>query len=161
MGESGWGDNCFFESGSVLVTKRLWRYILSLSALENTFLLLLIRTYGSDLSTGGKSVCYEPYTTFDERYRRENVGNKGKCDKYKVDGTCWYRFQLLTGEKSVLDHCPRWFTCGTGLAICMDSTLPEQHGVINTVIMYASTMEESGSGNNCFSTSGSVLVTKC
>ncbi len=38
-------------------------------------------TNGSDLSTGSNSVCYEPYTTFDERYRSESVGKGDNCDQ--------------------------------------------------------------------------------
>ncbi len=64
-------------------------------------------TYGRDLSTGSNSVCYEPYTTFDERYRSESFGKGDNCDRCKVDGTSWYRFWLSAGENVVQDWCPR------------------------------------------------------
>ncbi len=70
--------------------------------------------------TKGCPVCYLPYTTFNESYRRESVGYQGNCDRDRVDGTSWYRFELSTGENTVLQTCPTLDTCGTNRPIWMD-----------------------------------------
>ncbi len=88
--------------------------------------------------TGIGDLCDEPYTTLDEWYRSESVGTGRYCDKDTVDGTSWYRFNLSIGEKSVLEHCPGFETCGTGLSIWMNCTHTERYGVIKdvTICMY-------------------------
>ncbi len=105
------------------------------------------------------AVCYQPYITLSEIYRRESVSDLSNCDKDKIHSTSWYRFNLVTGENGVLDHCPRWHTCGTGAPIWTNDSHPTQYGVIKDV-----TMAESVRGsetNNCFHSSGSASVTKC
>ena len=122
---------------------------------------------GSDLDTQNCTaftpclafVCFQQYTTLCESYKRESVANECNCDRDIVDGTSWYRFQLVTGENSVLDHCPRIRTCGTGWPIWKNGTHPEQFGEINNVTMYASSKGDSVWGNNCFQYSSSALVT--
>ncbi len=101
-------------------------------------------------------VCYLPYMTFSKSYRRESVGNQlGYCDKDKVDGTSWYRFNLSSGENGVLQTCPKYETCGTGQPIWMVGEHPTQYGDIKDVTMAAS------NGDNCHRDSGPAQVTKC
>ena len=125
-----------------------------------------LNTLAIDLlwSQTGRLYC-EPYTTFNESYRREVrecIGDQDNCDQEKVDGTSWYRFNLWTGENSVLDHCPKWFTCGTFRPILMNNTHLEQYGEIKHVTMYASTKGElCYSDGSFYFESGSALVTKC
>ncbi len=96
------------------------------------------------------AVCSECYITFSESSR---------CDKGRVDGTSWYRFQLGTGENGVIEHCPKRSTCGTWYPIWMNSTHPQHYGVIKEV-----TMGAHGSSNgrsSCLNWSGKASVTKC
>ncbi len=104
------------------------------------------------------AVCYLPYETFSESYRRENVGHQENCDMDKVDGTSWYRFKLGTGENGVIEHCPKPGTCGTTAPMWMDSTHPQHYGEVKNVTMAASL--DIGV-DNCFSWSGNASVTKC
>ena len=106
-------------------------------------------------------VCFEPYTTLSESYRRESVrGRKPyNCDPDKLDFTSWYRFNLTTGENGILDHCPRRDTCGTRFPVWMNDSHPEQFGAIKLVTMYGSS--KGASSDNCFWKSGSARVTKC
>ncbi len=115
---------------------------------------------GNSYKWNSASVCFDNYTTLSESYRRESVDYGVNCDRDTVDGTSWYRFQLETGENGVLDHCPRYRTCGTWDPIWMNSTHPEQYGTIKQVTMYAS-YDERGDGDDCFLRSGSGRVTKC
>ncbi len=103
-------------------------------------------------------VCFQNYTTLSESYRRESVPRSPyNCER--IDETSWYRFQLVSGENGVINHCPRWYTCGTEHPVWMDDTHPEEFGEIKQVTMYGST-KGAGSGT-CFTWSGSALVTKC
>ncbi len=108
------------------------------------------------------SVCYGEYTTFSDSYRRESISAPPyNCDRDKIDGMLWYRFNLTTGENGVLDHCPEMYTCGTHWPIWMNDTHPTQYGVIHEVRMAGSTRGHS-TNSNCFWASGlSALVTKC
>ncbi len=101
------------------------------------------------------SVCYGPYITLSEDYRREHVSHDYNCDKNKVDGTSWYRFALVTGENGVIGHCPAKNTCGTYGPIWMNGSHPTEYGVIKDVMMRASF------DDNCFYLSGAASVTKC
>ncbi len=122
------------------------------------------------------SVCFDPYTTFSESYRRESFrwlapmadicnshsleSDIGECDRDKVTEGEWYRFNLSTGENSVLDHNPNpyyypdLYTCGTCWQIWMNSSHPTEYGVIKDVTMVVNNYYW---GNN----RGSGSVTKC
>ncbi len=122
---------------------------------------------GSDTQTEtcshcSASVCFDSYITFSESYRRESVTLSGcnpnenlTCDKDKVTGESWYRFNLLTGENGVLESCPKPYTCGTCAPIWMKSSHPTQFGVIKDVTM--ATSYDRG----CSQWSGPGSVTKC
>ncbi len=99
------------------------------------------------------SVCYGPYETFTDSYRRENVTYGMNCD-YSKDGRSWYRFQLSTGENGVIDHCPKMNTCGTHIPIWMNDSHPKQYGEVKEVMLGAH-------WGKCFQKSGSASVTKC
>ena len=118
-------------------------------------------SYPGDFSDNSASVCYEPYTTFTDSYRRESVSSSGKCDMYEVDGTSWYRFQLETGENGILDHCPLIWTCGSSWPMWMNDTHPEDYGEIKQVTVGASSKGHPWYGDTCFAESGTVMVTKC
>ncbi len=107
------------------------------------------------------SVCYGEYTILSESYRRESVPGRNpyNCDRDKVHGNTWYRFQLPTGENGILDHCPRYWTCGTAYPLWMNGTHPTQYGVIKYVQIAGSTKGESR--NNCKQWSGTASVTRC
>ncbi len=111
------------------------------------------------------SVCYDPYITLSESFRRESVGYRPmyarNCDLVRGDGTSWYRFNLATGENGVLDHCPKSGTCGTWYPIWMNGTHPTQYGVVKNVMMAASRWGKFSGKEGCFWWSGSALVTKC
>ncbi len=119
------------------------------------------RTCSASAPCPSDPVCFQNYTTFNESYRRESVGVPPyNCDRDKVDGNAWYRFQLSTGENGVLDHCPRIGRCGTSYPLWMNGTHPEEFGTIKQVTMGASIKGYKGS-DDCFWYSGSALVTKC
>ncbi len=72
-------------------------------------------------------VCFEQYTTLSEWYRKDSRRSGYNCDRDKVDGSSWYRFQLETGENGVLEHCPGDLTCGTLFQI---SVLTTSHALL-------------------------------
>ncbi len=104
---------------------------------------------------GSSCKCYEPYITLSENYRRESVPHDYTCDKNKIDGVSWYRFNLSTGENAVTEHCPEQKTCGTFGPIWLNGSHPTEYGLIQQVTMAASF------DGSCFYIAGSARVTKC